>query len=51
MKKLLVPAALLAAFTVGAQAQTMPWAKDFAAAQKLAASTKRLVMVDFYTDW
>ncbi len=44
--------ALLALSAAGAvQAQKMPWAKDFASAQKAAASAKKLVMLDFYTDW
>lgn len=29
----------------------MPWAKDWADAQKSAAASKKLIMVDFYTDW
>ncbi len=29
----------------------MPWAKDFAAAKKLAKSSGKLIMLDFYTDW
>jgi thiol:disulfide interchange protein len=28
-----------------------PWAKDWESAKKTAADSKKLVMVDFYTDW
>lgn len=29
----------------------MPWAKDFASAKKMAQSSGKLIMLDFYTDW
>lgn len=42
---------LLLLTTGGAGAAEMPWVKDWAAAQKSAESSGKLIMVDFYTDW
>ena len=40
------------ALTTGfAFAGDMPWAKDFASAKKMAKSSGKLIMLDFYTDW
>jgi hypothetical protein len=45
--------AFAAAILIGgsAYAQEMPWAKSFDEANKQAATSHKLVMVDFYTDW
>jgi hypothetical protein len=43
---------LVAAFAVSTcLAEEMPWAKDWESAKKAAAESKKLLMVDFYTDW
>lgn len=34
-----------------ALASDMPWAKDFDSAKKMAKSSGKLIMLDFYTDW
>lgn len=39
------------AATEAALAQEMPWARSFDEAEKVAGQQKKLVMVDFYTDW
>ena len=50
--KLRAPLSVVIALTAGlALAGDMPWAKDFASAQKTAMSSGKLIMLDFYTDW
>lgn len=43
-------AAVLASVVAHAQ-EEMPWAKSFDAATQQASSSKKLIMLDFYTDW
>lgn len=38
-------------FTAAAAAQGVPWLRDYAAAQRVALDTDRLIMIDFYTEW
>lgn len=50
--KLRTPLSIVIALTASlAFAGDMPWAKDFASAQKLAKASGKLIMLDFYTDW
>ena len=48
-RTLVVPALL--AFAAISGAQGMPWAKDFKAAKSAAEKSKKLIMIDFYTEW
>jgi hypothetical protein len=43
--------AVALAVQVAAADETMPWAKDWEAAKKTAADAKKLIMVDFSTEW
>ncbi len=36
---------------VAAQADSIKWSKSLSAAMTEAKRTKKLVMIDFYTDW
>ena len=46
------PLSVVIALTASlAFAGEMPWAKDFASAKKLAKSSGKLIMLDFYADW
>ncbi len=49
LRTLLAGAVLLGA--VAAHADQMPWAENWDAAKKAAASSGKLIMLDFYTDW
>lgn len=51
MKLLRVGTIVLAAAAATALAGDMPWAKDWASAQKMAKSSGKLVMLDFYAVW
>ena len=48
-RTLVVPALLVVAAVSGAQG--MPWAKDFNAAKATAEKSKKLIMIDFFTEW
>ena len=48
-RTLFVP--VLLAVAVAADAQQMPWAKDFSSAKALATKSKKLIMVAFFTEW
>lgn len=50
--KLRAPLSVLIALVAGfACADEMPWAKDFASAQKTARASGKMIMLDFYADW
>ncbi len=52
MKRSCLSALLLALALPTAMAEErMPWAKDWESAQRAAAGAKKLIMVDFYTNW
>ena len=51
MKLLRASTIVLASAAATVLAGDMPWAKDWASAQKTAKSSGKLVMLDFYTDW
>ena len=46
-----VVAATVALVAAPAFGGDMPWAKNWAAASKLADKNNKLVMIDFYTEW
>lgn len=43
--------ALGLALVGAAQAEEIRWSKDYASTLATAKKTKRLAMIDFYTDW
>lgn len=43
--------ALGLALVGAAHAEEIRWSKDFAAGLATSQKTKRLIMLDFYTDW
>ena len=51
MKTTVLFAASLALLAPGVRADEMPWAKDWESAQKAAKASKKLLMLDFFTEW
>ncbi len=51
MRQCTVTAFALVLLASAASAGEMPWAKNWEDARKQATQSKKLMMVDFYTDW
>ncbi len=50
--KLRTPLSVVIALTASlAFAGDMPWAKNFASAQKKAMASGKMIMLEFYADW